>query len=108
MITRSIFDPGNPNVERSGNTMTPAKGRNYSKMPEDHIDGVLEAEEVGRDAVEFNETGQPVEPPPVVEGQVSEEEGAGTEQVQAGDEPDAAGQDAFENPEQPLRQRPGH
>jgi hypothetical protein len=64
MISRSIFDPGNPNVERSGSTLTPADGRTISKMPEDVIDGVLEQEETaefGDENVGFNAKGQPAE-----------------------------------------------
>jgi hypothetical protein len=108
MISRSIFDPGNPNVERSGNTMTPAEGRNYSKMPEDVIDGVIEEEETaefGDKAVEFDAAGQPAELPPDEDGQAVGETAVG--QVEDGGLEEAAAQGAFGDPEAPPRERPG-
>jgi len=59
-MTRSIFDPGNPNVERSGDRYTGPDARQISKMPPDVIDGVVEEENAGPDAVAFDASGEPV------------------------------------------------
>lgn len=59
-MTRSIFDPSNPNVERSGDRYTGPDARSISKMPEDVIDGVVEGADTGPDQVGFNAAGEPV------------------------------------------------
>ena len=109
MISRSIFDPGNPNVERSGSTLTPADGRTISKMPEDVIDGYIDEEEnaeFGRDAVGFDNGGQPVEASGV-ESQAGDEDVPFAQQL--GDEDNGTGQQEwFNNPEPPPQRRPGN
>lgn len=68
-MTRSIFDPGNPDVERSGDTFTGPDAGNKSHLPSSAVDGLDAGPNRGPDTVEFDGTGQPIEPPPAVEGQ---------------------------------------
>jgi hypothetical protein len=59
-MTRSIFDPGNPNVERSGDRYTGPDARSNSNMPPDVIDGKVEGADAGPDTVAFDANGEPL------------------------------------------------
>lgn len=48
-MTRSIFDPGGRETERSGSTFRPEGAENRSALPPDVVDGEVSAEEA-RDA----------------------------------------------------------
>jgi len=62
-MTRSIFDPANPDVERSGDRFTGPDANQISKMPPDVIDGVVEGANKGPDRVGFDAEGNPLPPP---------------------------------------------
>lgn len=67
-MTRSIFDPGNPNVERSGDTFTGPDARQISMMPGSAIDGVVDRKgdpdaTPAADSVGFDAAGEPLATP---------------------------------------------
>src|SRR4051812_47090968 len=109
MISRSIFNPGNPNVEHSGSTLRPADGRNISKMPEDVIDGYIEEEETaefGGEAVGFDNAGQSVE----TSGVESDASDADVPSAKDWDDADdgTGQQEWLNNPDPPPQRRPGN
>ena len=108
-MTRSIFDPTGPDTERSGNTFLGADAGNRSHMPDDVVDGVAaEGRGTPQDTVGFDASGQPVEPPPPVEGQVTQDDPAAPQPDDGTPAGNAAGwNDAFEDPEEPAGRRPG-
>ena len=54
-MTRSIFDPTNPQPEQSGSTFLGPKATNNSRMPPDVIDGVVELDQT--DVMEVDASG---------------------------------------------------
>jgi hypothetical protein len=62
-MTRSIFDPSNPNVERSGDRYTGADASQISHMPASAVDGVVDRKDAGPDNVGFDAAGEPVAAP---------------------------------------------
>jgi hypothetical protein len=60
-MTRSIFDPGGDETERSGSTFLGPEAQQGSQMPPDVIDGKVDAEE-GQEAAEAQDDTTAVPP----------------------------------------------
>jgi hypothetical protein len=63
MTRSSIFDPGSPDVERSGDRYTGPDASQISHMPSDVVDGKVEGADKGPDTVSFDANGEPLAPP---------------------------------------------
>ena len=61
-MTRSIFDPTNPDVERSGSRYLGPDAGDVSHMPSDIVDGKVEGGDKGPDTVPFDANGEPLAP----------------------------------------------